>query len=96
MAARNPGPKLNPVPLGFPSFNNRVHRDKLSRIAFAAHEINARVYKNVGASRIRLRCMVGGYGRGVFVFTRLAKMGMQQLAREGWLKKYGYKPYLFR
>lgn len=50
----------------------------------------------VGKYRIRMRCISGGYGRGIFRFTRMAKMGMLQLAREGWLKKYGYRPDLFR
>ncbi|XP_026194356.1 uncharacterized protein LOC34622270 [Cyclospora cayetanensis] len=112
MAARNPGPVLNPPPAGFPSFNQRVQRDILSRIAFDTHEVNGRVYRNVyenlgfkgpvpimhkvGIGRIRMRCMMGGYSRGVFRFTRLARMGMMQLAREGWLKRYGYRPHLFR
>ncbi|OEH74371.1 ribosomal protein s14 [Cyclospora cayetanensis] len=90
----------------------RVQRDILSRIAFDTHEVNGRVYRNVyenlgfkgpvpimhkvGIGRIRMRCMMGGYSRGVFRFTRLARMGMMQLAREGWLKRYGYRPHLFR
>ncbi|KFG32343.1 putative mitochondrial ribosomal protein S14 precursor, partial [Toxoplasma gondii TgCatPRC2] len=50
----------------------------------------------VGQYRIRMRCISGGYSRGIFRFTRMARMGMLQLAREGWLKKYGYRPGLFR
>ncbi|PHJ18324.1 mitochondrial ribosomal protein s14 [Cystoisospora suis] len=112
MAARNPGPVLNPPPIGFPSFNRRCQKDFLARRAFVENEVNERIYKNVyqnlgfkgpipilnkvGKYRIRMRCISGGYSRGIFRFTRMAKMGMLQLAREGWLKKYGYKPNLFR
>ncbi|SBT78462.1 mitochondrial ribosomal protein S14 precursor, putative [Plasmodium ovale] len=112
MAARNPGPYLNQVPLGFPSYNRKVFRDILARRAFMESEVNTRVYKNifenlgfkgqirinnkVGVNRIRMRCIQGGYSRGIYKFTRMAKMAFFQTAREGWLKKYGYRPDLFR
>ncbi|SBT43154.1 mitochondrial ribosomal protein S14 precursor [Plasmodium ovale wallikeri] len=47
MAARNPGPYLNQVPLGFPSYNRKVFRDILARRAFMESEVNTRVYKNI-------------------------------------------------
>lgn len=50
MAARNPGPVLNPAPVGFPSFNKRVQRDWLARSAFREHEVNGRVYEAVYAN----------------------------------------------
>lgn len=47
MAARDPGPYLNQVPLGFPSYNRNVYRDILARRAFMESEVNTRVYKNI-------------------------------------------------
>ncbi|KAK1934805.1 putative ribosomal protein S14 [Babesia divergens] len=112
MAARNPGPIILDPPFGFPSFKNWVQRDALSRRLFRESEVNTRVckvvYRNmglkghipidnkVGLYRIRMRCIFGGYGHGVFRFTRMSKMAFQQVAREGWLRRYGYRPDLFR
>ncbi|AFZ79797.1 mitochondrial ribosomal protein S14 family member protein [Theileria equi strain WA] len=99
-------------PVAFPSFKNWVQRDHLSRRLFRESEVNTRVYKNVyanfglkghipidnkvGLYRIRMRCISGGYARGIFRFTRMSKMAFSQVAREGWLKRFGYRPDLFR
>eukprot|EP00922_Rhytidocystis_sp_ex-Travisia-forbesii_P021772 GHVS01031887.1.p1 GENE.GHVS01031887.1~~GHVS01031887.1.p1 ORF type:complete len:100 (-),score=3.65 GHVS01031887.1:351-650(-) len=98
MAARNPGPYLNQCPLGFPPYKRLCQRDWAARRAFADAEVNTRVYRNVyenlgyrgpihanakvGVTRIRLRCIQGGYGRGVYRFTRMARMQFFQTQRE--------------
>ncbi|KAF8819964.1 putative ribosomal protein S14 precursor [Cardiosporidium cionae] len=106
MSARNPGPYLNQIPIGFPSFNNKCRRDWLVRQAFLASEVPSRVYKNafetlgfkgrilinnkIGISKIRMRCIQSGYGRGIYRYTRMSRMPMLQVMREGWLEKYGF------
>ncbi|CCF75788.1 mitochondrial ribosomal protein S14 precursor, putative [Babesia microti strain RI] len=112
MAARNPGPTLNKEPLGFPTYHNKCKRDYLSRRLFLESEVNTRIYKNIyhnlglkgaipidsktGYYLIRKRCIQNGYARGVFKLTRMAKMAFFHVAREGWLKRYGFRPDVFR
>eukprot|EP00920_Eleutheroschizon_duboscqi_P009319 GHVT01021292.1.p1 GENE.GHVT01021292.1~~GHVT01021292.1.p1 ORF type:complete len:113 (+),score=1.53 GHVT01021292.1:149-487(+) len=112
MAARNPGPYLNQAPLGFPKYNRWVRRDWLARQAFKESEVNTRVYKTVfetlgwrcpipidqktGRQTVRMRCIQGAYPRGIYRYTRMAKMQFFQASREGWLHKYGLQPGKFR
>eukprot|EP00921_Rhytidocystis_pertsovi_P013125 GHVQ01021273.1.p1 GENE.GHVQ01021273.1~~GHVQ01021273.1.p1 ORF type:complete len:113 (+),score=3.29 GHVQ01021273.1:134-472(+) len=112
MAARNPGPYLNQCPIGFPPYKRLCGRDWTARRLFEDHEVSTRIYKNcmdnlgvkvpivinkkVGVTRIKLRCIQGGYGRGIYRWTRMARMQFFQTQREGWLRKYGLRSKLFR
>ncbi|CEM30988.1 unnamed protein product [Vitrella brassicaformis CCMP3155] len=112
MAARNPGPRLNQVPVGFPSFHRKNLVDSYARKALFQSEVNTRVYKNVfanlgyqgpidinhiiGKNRVRMRCIDGGRARGVFRWTRMWRMQFRQAEREGWLRPYGLSRRFWR
>lgn len=82
MSARNPGPYMQQVPIGFPSYCRKMNKDGDARKAFMNSEINGRVYKciyenlgvkgrivenrHVGRNRINLRDIHNGYARGNF------------------------------
>lgn len=111
MSARNPGPKIQQMPLGFPSYSPRVLRDQKHRRAFFDSEVNTRIYKSVyesfgvkgridfnkkvSQSKINLRCIHGGASNGISRFTHMSRFGMLQAQQEGWLFKYGYVPDRF-
>eukprot|EP00448_Togula_jolla_P021980 CAMPEP_0170576768 /NCGR_PEP_ID=MMETSP0224-20130122/4567_1 /TAXON_ID=285029 /ORGANISM="Togula jolla, Strain CCCM 725" /LENGTH=112 /DNA_ID=CAMNT_0010899629 /DNA_START=54 /DNA_END=392 /DNA_ORIENTATION=+ len=108
MAARNPGPFLQQLPIGFPSYARLMVRDWMARKAFEKSEVNTRVYKAVyenmgvrgsipankavGRNRIRMRGINEGYAHGNLRWTHMNKHGMMQTYREGWLLKYGLNP----
>jgi ribosomal protein S14 len=111
MSARNPGPKIQRMPLGFSSFSPRVLRDQQRRRAFFDSEVNTRIYKaiyeslgvkgripfnrKISESKINLRCIHGGATNGVNRYTNMSRFAMQQAQQEGWLFKYGYVPDRF-
>jgi ribosomal protein S14 len=108
MSARNPGPILHHTPLGFQSFQRHSVKDYAVRRAFAESEVNTRVYKavfetfgvkgriqvnkEVGRSRIRLRCIHGSRSAGFSRWMQMSRHGFHQSYREGWLLKYGLDP----
>eukprot|EP00388_Colpodella_angusta_P001679 GDKJ01005168.1.p1 GENE.GDKJ01005168.1~~GDKJ01005168.1.p1 ORF type:complete len:113 (+),score=5.43 GDKJ01005168.1:42-380(+) len=112
MAARNPGPILNPIPIGIARFKNTQQRQWVARRLFMESEVNTRVYKNVfrtlgltgnidvnrkiGRSNINMRCVTTSYQTMVHRSTRLARHTFYQAVQEGWLQKYGHMRYKFR
>lgn len=112
MAARNPGPILNPIPIGIARFKNKTQRQWVARRLFMESEVNTRVYKNVfrtlglsgnidinakvGRSNVNLRCVSTGYPNMVNRYSRMARHSFYQSVQEGWLHKYGYMRYQYR
>eukprot|EP01067_Filipodium_phascolosomae_P007252 Filipodium_phascolosomae@DN5752_c0_g1_i1.p1 len=105
MAARNPGPKLQQVPMAFPSFHFNMVKDTSARKVFAENEVTQRLYRVVqsnigirgrtklthycGRRRICNRDIHNGWAADMRGWTQMSRFGFMQAWWEGWLFKYG-------